>query len=114
VPGSGFCGSIGGKLIGGAGFSERYRESGPEEEDTAMHLSVKGLALAMGLAWGGGVLILGLAGAIGWGRGLVDVLGSLYLRFRPTPLGSLIGGAWAFVDGALGGIVVACLYNRFC
>jgi hypothetical protein len=56
--------------------------------------------------------VLGLMGAIGWGRAMVDVLGSLYLGFRPTPLGSIIGGAWAFVDGAVGGAIVAWLYNR--
>jgi hypothetical protein len=75
-------------------------------------LSVRGLALAMGVTWGAGVLVLGLMGAIGWGRAMVDVLGSLYLGFRPTPLGSIIGGAWAFVDGAVGGAIVAWLYNR--
>jgi len=56
--------------------------------------------------------MLGLIGVIGWGRAVVDVLGSLYLGFRPTLLGSVIGGAWAFVDGALAGVVVAWLYNR--
>jgi hypothetical protein len=77
-----------------------------------MRLSVKGLALAMGVTWGAGVLVLGLLGAVGWGRAMVDVLGSLYLGFRPTPLGSIIGGVWAFVDGAVGGAIVAWLYNR--
>jgi hypothetical protein len=77
-----------------------------------MRLSVKGLGLALGVTWGAGVLMLGLIGAIGWGRAVVDVLGSLYLGFRPTLLGSVIGGAWAFVDGAIAGIVVAWLYNR--
>ena len=75
-------------------------------------LSVKGLGLAVGVTWGIGVLILGLIGSIGWGRAVVDVLGSLYLGFRPTPVGSIIGGAWAFVDGALAGVVVAWLYNH--
>jgi hypothetical protein len=77
-----------------------------------MRLSVRGLALAMGVTWGAGVLVLGLIGAVGWGRAMVDVLGSLYLGFRPTPLGSVIGGVWAFVDGAVGGAIVAWLYNR--
>jgi hypothetical protein len=77
-----------------------------------MRLSVKGLGLALGVTWGAGVLMLGLIGAIGWGRAVVDVLGSLYLGFRPTLLGSVIGGAWAFVDGALAGVVVAWLHNR--
>ncbi|HXJ83920.1 MAG TPA: bacteriophage holin [Candidatus Methylomirabilis sp.] len=68
--------------------------------------------MALGVTWGAGVLMLGLIGVIGWGRAVVDVLGSLYLGFRPTLLGSVIGGAWAFVDGALAGVVVAWLYNR--
>jgi len=75
-------------------------------------LSVRGLGLALGVTWGIGVLMLGLVGALGWGRAMVDVLGSLYLGFRPTLLGSVIGGAWAFLDGMLGGIVIAWLYNR--
>ncbi len=77
-------------------------------------LSIKGLAIALGVSWGGGVVLLGLAGSIGWGRPLVDVLGSVYLGYRPSFTGSLIGGLWAFTDGALGGIVIAWLYNRFC
>lgn len=79
-----------------------------------MQLSIKGLALALGLAWGGSVALLGLAASLGWwGRALVEVLGSVYVGFDPSPLGSAIGGLWAFVDGALGGIVIAWLYNRF-
>lgn len=70
-----------------------------------MQLSIKGLALALGLAWGGGVALLGLAASLGWGRALVEVLGSVYVGFGPSPLGSAI-------DGALGGIVIAWLYNR--
>lgn len=76
-------------------------------------LSVKGLGIALGVSWGAGVFLLGLAGSLGWGRPVVDVLGSVYLGFRPSLTGSLIGGLWAFFDGALGGIVIAWLYNRF-
>lgn len=76
-------------------------------------LSMKGLALAIGLTWGAGIFLLGLGGSIGWGRPLVEVLGSLYLGFRPSLIGSLIGGLWAFVDGAIGGIVIAWLCNHF-
>lgn len=78
-----------------------------------MRLSLKALALALGLSWGVGVVLLGLAAWLGWGRALVEVLGSLYLGFGPHPLGSVIGGLWAFVDGAVCGIVIAWLYNRF-
>lgn len=81
---------------------------------THVRLSVKGLALALGLTWAAGVFVLGLVGAVGWGRELIDVLGSVYLGFRPTPIGILVGAVWAFVDGTLAGVVVAWLYNRFC
>ena len=77
-------------------------------------LSMKGLALALGLTWGAGILLLGLAGSLGWGRPLVEVLGSGYLGYGPSLGGSLIGALWAFVDGAVGGILIAWLYNRFC
>lgn len=77
-------------------------------------LSIKGLGLALGLTWGAGVFLLGLAGALGWGRPIVELLGSGYLGYGPSLGGSLIGGLWAFVDGAVGGIVIAWLYNRFC
>ena len=80
--------------------------------EVSMRLNVKGLTLACGLVWGAGVLLLGLAGAAGWGRALVEVLGSLYIGFRPTVVGSVIGGIWALIDGAVGGAVVAWLYNR--
>jgi hypothetical protein len=43
---------------------------------------------------------------------MIELLGSLYLGFRPTLPGSAIGGAWAFVDGTLAGVLVAWLYNR--
>ncbi len=77
-------------------------------------LSMKGLGLSLGLTWAAGVVFLGLAGSVGWGRPLVDLLGSLYLGFGPSLGGSLIGGVWAFIDGAVGGIVIAWLYNHFC
>jgi hypothetical protein len=77
-----------------------------------MDLSIKGLALAFGVTWGGGMLLLGLVAALGWGRPAVELIGSVYLGFTPTVPGSVIGGVWGFVDGAVGGLVIAWLYNR--
>ena len=54
-------------------------------------LSIKGLGLALGLTWGAGLFLLGLAGSLGWGRPLVEVLGSVYLGYGPSLNGSLIG-----------------------
>ncbi len=40
-------------------------------------------------------------------------IGSLYRGYSITPLGSIIGLAWAAVDGLVGGAIFAWLYNWF-
>ena len=47
-----------------------------------------------------------------WGRALQEIMASLYIGYKPTFLGSIIGGIWGFVDAGIGGIVVAWLYNK--
>jgi hypothetical protein len=77
-------------------------------------LSLLPLGFAISVLWGAGVLLMGLAAALwGWGGGFVDMLGSVYLGYSATVGGSLIGTAWALVDGFVCGVVVAWLYNRF-
>ena len=77
-----------------------------------MKLNVKALALACGLIWG-----LGLFGLtwwiIAWDGASEDVnfLSKAYRGYSITPVGSLIGLAWAFGDGLIGGAVFALLYN---
>ncbi len=79
-----------------------------------MAVNVKALALTLGLLWGGGMFVLGIAAALtGWGAGLVDPLASLYIGFDATLTGSLIGAAWGLVDGAIFGGLIAWLYNVF-
>ena len=76
-------------------------------------LSVKGLALAGGVLWSFYTLLIGLAAWLfNWGTGLVSVMASLYIGFSPTLAGSLIGAAWAFIDGVIGGAVIAWVYNK--
>ena len=79
-----------------------------------MQLNVKAFALACGLIWGLGLLVLT------WWIILLDGASSdptfisrLYRGYTITPIGSLIGLVWALVDGAIGGAVFAWLYNRF-
>ena len=79
-----------------------------------MSLSVKGAAIAAGATWGLGMFLLGLASLFfNWGTAMTDMLGSLYIGYTPTIVGSFIGGVWGFVDGAIGGAVFAFLYNKF-
>ena len=74
-------------------------------------LSVKGLALAFGVAWGICMLFAGWVSIFGWCGKFVEVMGSIYLGFTPTFLGSIVGAIWGFVDGAIGGIIFGCIYN---
>jgi len=74
-------------------------------------LNVKALAIAAGGTWGISMLFLGLTSMFGWGEGFLDLMASVYIGYKPTLLGSIIGAAYGFVDGAIGGAIVALIYN---
>ena len=79
-----------------------------------MKLDIKAFAVACAIVWGSGVL-LGTWWIIlldGPQDTAVPALGSLYRGFTLTPVGSLIGLAWACVDGFIGGAIFAWLYNK--
>jgi hypothetical protein len=80
-----------------------------------MQLSVKGMAMAFGLLWGGAVLLLGLGNLLwpGYGRAVLDLAASIYPGYDPNGgAGAVIVGAlYSVVDGAIGGAVFAWLYN---
>jgi hypothetical protein len=78
-----------------------------------MKLDIKACAIACALVWGSGVLlgtwwIIILDGA----QEGIPLLGSIYRGYTITPVGSLIGLAWAVVDGLIGGAIFAWLYNK--
>lgn len=77
-----------------------------------MKLDVKALALCTGLVWGLGLFaltwwIIAFDGA----TGQPTLIGLVYRGYTVSPIGSLIGLAWGLVDGAVGGALVAWLYN---
>ncbi len=77
-----------------------------------MKLNVKALALTFGLIWGFGLFfmtwwIIFFEGA----TGEVTLIGRFYRGYHISPLGSLIGFVWGFVDGLIGGALFAWLYN---
>jgi len=74
-------------------------------------LSVKGLAIGLGLSWSICILFSGLASMFGWCAKFVEVTSSVYVGFKPTFLGSILGAAWGFIDGAIGGAIIAAVYN---
>ena len=78
----------------------------------AARLDAVSLGLAFGIMWGLGVFILGImAMAADWGTEIVVLMSSIYLGFEPSIAGSLIGAAWGFIDGGVGGFLIAWLYN---
>ena len=82
-----------------------------------MKLNVAAFALACGLFWGFCLFL------ITWWiiafEGQADpaarppFLGLVYRGYAFTTMGSLIGLAWALVDGLIGGAIFAWLYNVF-
>ncbi|HDL00736.1 MAG TPA: hypothetical protein ENH23_00690, partial [candidate division Zixibacteria bacterium] len=43
--------------------------------------------------------------------GEITMIGRLYRGYSISPVGSIIGLAWAFFDGFVGGAIFAWLYN---
>jgi len=77
-----------------------------------MQLNIKAFALACGITWGVGLFLLTWwLIATGGPTGEETIIGRVYLGYRVSPLGSLIGLVWAFVDGLIGGAVLAWIYN---
>jgi hypothetical protein len=79
-----------------------------------MKLDIRAFGLTCGLLWGIGLFcltwwIILFDGA----TGEVTLLGRLYRGYSISPLGSVVGLVWALVDGFVGGLVFAWLYNRF-
>lgn len=76
------------------------------------NLGIICFGLAIGVTWGLGVFVMGIAGALfGWGDQLIQVLGSAYIGYSASFWGAIIGGIWALVDGFIAGVIIAWLYN---
>lgn len=77
-------------------------------------LNILSLGFAVGISWAVCIFFLGImAWLFDWGTALVEITSSLYIGYKATFLGSVIGTIWAFVDGFIGGAIIAWLYNKF-
>jgi len=76
-------------------------------------LDVKAFGLAFGIMWGALMFLLGLTNIFcHWGIVIQEVMANLYIGYKPTFLGSIIGGIWGFFDAGIGGVIIAWLYNK--
>ena len=80
-----------------------------------MRLSIKSFAMASGLLWGGCILLTGLLNLAfpNYGAAMLQMMSSVYPGFHfSRSLGDvLVGCGYGLVDGAVGGLIFAWLYN---
>lgn len=80
-----------------------------------MKLNVKAFGLAMGILWGGSLVVMGILAMVipDYCADFVAAVGSKYIGYTVTIPGLLLGGLWGFVDAGIGGLILAWLYNKF-
>lgn len=82
-----------------------------------MRLSIKACAISLALLWGGCVLLVGLINLVfaSYGSTFLQLISSVYPGFYDsrTIASVLVGTGYALVDGGLGGLLFAWLYNVF-
>ena len=76
-------------------------------------LNPKKVGLALGYTAVIYILILTICTAISnRGIAIVNLLSSLYVGYRISFWGAIVGMAWAFVDWFIGGFIFALIYNK--
>jgi hypothetical protein len=79
-----------------------------------MKLNLKAFALTCALVWGFGLFVVTwwVIAFEGSTRELF-LIGHIYRGYNISPLGSVIGLVWGFIDALIGGGIFAWLYNFF-
>ena len=80
---------------------------------TNCKLSPLGLGLALGVLWGGSLLLLGLLTHYEFGGIVVASLRKVHVIYDFTIAGSFVAGLIGFLDGFFRGAILALLYNLF-
>ncbi len=76
-------------------------------------LSVRAFAMTAGLLWGAALFFMTWwVIALNENATVLNWLSAFYRGYDVSPVGSLIGLAWALPDGAICGAFFAWLYNR--
>jgi len=71
-----------------------------------------GLSMAIFLAVSCFILVI-LSTYIGYATEIVELMGTVYIGVESSLVGAFFVLPWAFVDGFIGGFLIAWLHNRF-
>ena len=73
------------------------------------------LGMALGVIWGFTLFVMGLIAASGssYGVPFITAIGTVYIGYAPSFLGSLMGGIIGFIDAFIDGFILGFLYNLF-
>ncbi|MDC0390748.1 bacteriophage holin [Candidatus Thioglobus sp.] len=77
-------------------------------------LNEKALAISLGVLWSLAILSLSIIAIMSenYLHNVVEFFSSIYLGYSLSFTGILIGMVWAFIDAAIGGWLLAWLYNK--
>ncbi len=77
-------------------------------------INVKAMGLSFGVVWGFAIFLTAiLAMLFNIGTNFITIFADFYFGYDATLLGSIVGAFWGFIDGFIGGILLAWLYNKF-
>jgi len=75
-------------------------------------LHVLSFGLTLGILWALSLFLMGIiAGNSGFAAGFVTSIGTVYIGYKATLTGSLLGALWGFIDAGVGGLLIAWIYN---
>ncbi len=78
------------------------------------NLNPKAFGLSCGIIWGLVLFVLTiLAVSTGYSYDFLELLSKVYIGYKITYLGSLIGLVYGFLDGFIGAYIFVWLYNKF-
>jgi len=78
-----------------------------------MKINQKALGLSLGVVWGGCVFITTwISYLTGYGEEFLGLVQSIYPGYSITPLGSVVGLVYGFVDLFVCGYIVGWIYNK--
>lgn len=85
-----------------------------EHELKCGKLCVLSFGFALAIVWALGVLIMGITASwFGYGKWFVESVGYVYVGYKASFIGVIVGIIWALVDAFIAGIIFAWLYNCF-